>query len=238
MTRRRLGIIGLVVIAGVAGGWRIMYDPGAAHAADPVPTPLVPVTTATTQIQDVPVYLDGLGTVQAFNVVQIKAQVNGTLIALPVREGQEVHKGDIVAEIDPAPYKAALDQATAQRAEDAAMLVSAQLDLQRFQTLAKKNFAPVQQVDDQQATVNKDIAAVQHDTAAIEAAQINVNYCTIRSPIDGRVGLYQIDAGNLIEVASQTATGILSITQDKPIAVVFTLPEADLGQVQTAQSKG
>jgi len=164
--------------------------------------------------------------------------VNGTLIALPVREGQEVHKGDIVAEIDPAPYKAALDQATAQRAEDAAMLVSAQLDLQRFQTLAKKSFAPVQQVDDQQATVNKDVAAVQHDTAAIETAQINLNYCTIRAPIDGRVGLYQIDAGNLIEVASQASTGILTITQDKPIAVVFTLPEADLGQVQTAQSKG
>ena len=118
------------------------------------------------------------------------------------------------------------------------MLQSAQLDLQRYQALAKKSFAPVQQVDDQQATVNKDIAAVAHDNAAIETAQINLNYCVIRAPIDGRVGLYQIDAGNLIEVASQTSTGILSITQDKPIAVVFTLPEADLGQVQTAQCEG
>src|SRR5271170_4758868 len=137
MTRRRLGIFGLGVIACVAAGWRVMYDPGAAHAADSAPTPLVPVTTATTQIQDVSVYLDGLGTVQAFNVVQIKAQVNGTLIALPVREGQEVHKGDIVAEIDPTPYKAALDQAVAQRAEDTALVQSAQLDLKRFQDLAQ-----------------------------------------------------------------------------------------------------
>src|ERR1700691_2959223 len=108
MTWRRLGIIGLVAMAGVFAGWRVMHGDGTARAADPAPPPQVPVTTAATQIQDVPVYLDGLGTVQAFNVVQIKAQVNGTLIALPVREGQEVHKGDIVAEIDTAPYKAAL----------------------------------------------------------------------------------------------------------------------------------
>jgi membrane fusion protein, multidrug efflux system len=238
MTRRRLGIFAVLVAVGVFAAWRVLHGPVAARAADPAPLPQVPVTTAAAQIQDMPVYLDGLGTVQAYNIVQIKAQVNGTLMALPAHEGQEVRKGDIVAEIDPAPYKAALDQATAQRAEDAALLQSAQLDLQRYQALAKKNFAPIQQVDDQQATVNKDVAAVEHDTAAIETAQINLNYCTIRSPIDGRVGLYQIDAGNLIEVASQTSTGILSITQDKPIAVVFTLPEADLSRVQTAQSKG
>ncbi len=238
MTPRRIGILAALVVVGVFAAWRVLHGPVAARADDPAPPPQIPVTTAAAQVQDVPVYLDGLGTVQAFNIVQIKAQVNGTLIALPVREGQEVHKGDIVAEIDPAPDQAALDQATAQRAEDAAMLVSAQLDLQRYQTLAKKNFAPIQQVDDQQATVNKDIAAVQHDTAAIETAQINLDRCTIRAPIDGRVGLYQIDAGNLIEVASQTTTGIVTITQDKPIAVVFTLPESELGQVQTAQSKG
>ncbi len=238
MTRRRLGILAVLALAGVLAGWDVLYGPVAARAADPTPPPQVPVTTAAAQIQDVPVYLDGLGTVEAYNIVQIKAQVNGTLLALPAHEGQEVHKGDIVAEIDPAPYKAALDQATAQRAEDAAMLQSAQLDLQRYQALAKKNFAPIQQVDDQQATVNKDVAAVQHDTAAIETAQINLNYCEIHSPINGRVGLYQIDAGNLIEVASQTGTGILSITQDKPIAVVFTLPEAELDQVQAARAKG
>jgi membrane fusion protein, multidrug efflux system len=238
MTWRRLAMIGLVAAAGGFAGWRVMHDPGAARAADPVVPPSVPVTAATTQIQDVPVYLDGLGTVQAFNVVQIKAQVNGTLTALPVREGQEVHKGDIVAQIDPTPYQAALDQAVAQRAEDTAQLQSARLDLVRYQQLAKREFAPVQQVDDQQATVNKDAAAVALDNAAIETAQFNLNNCVIRSPIDGRVSLYQVDIGNLIEVASQTGAGIVSITQDKPISVVFTLPEAELGQVQAARAKG
>jgi multidrug efflux system membrane fusion protein len=238
MTPRRLGMIGLVVTAGVFAGWRVMHDPGAAHAANPTPLPSVPVTTATTQVQNVPIYLDGLGTVQAFNVVQIKAQVNGTLIALPAHEGQEVHQGDIVAEIDPTPYKAALDQAVAQRAEDTAQLHSAQLDLVRFQQLAKRDFAPVQQVDDQQATVGKDVAAVALDNAAIETAQFNLNNCVLHAPIDGRVSLYQVNVGNLIEVASQAGNGIVSITQDKPISVVFTLPEADLGQVQVARAKG
>ena len=238
MTWRRLGILGLVVAGGGFAGWRVMHDPRAAHAADPAPLPSVPVTTAAVGVQDMPEYLDGLGTVQAFNVVQIKAQVNGTLLALPVREGQEVHKGDIVAEIDPTPYKAALDQAVAQRAEDVAQLQSAQLDLARFQQLAKRDDAPVQQVDDQRAVANKDVAAVALDNAAIETAQFNLNNCVIRAPIDGRVSLYQVDVGNLIEVASQTGAGIVSITQDKPISVVFTLPEAELGQVQAARTNG
>jgi multidrug efflux system membrane fusion protein len=159
--------------------------------------------------------------VQALNTVYIKAQVNGTLIALPQREGQEVHQGDIVAEIDPRPFQAALDQATAQREEDAALLHSAQLDLTRFQNLAKQNFAPVQQVDDRRATVEEQSAAVALDTAVMENAKINLDYCTIRAPMDGRVSLYQLYVGNVIEVATQT--GILSITQDKPIAMVFTL---------------
>jgi multidrug efflux system membrane fusion protein len=188
------------------------------------------------KVQDIPVELPGLGTVQAFNTVEIKAQVNGMLIAIPVTEGQEVNKGDVVAEIDPRPFQAALDQATAQRAEDAAQLQSAQLDLERFANLAKSQFAPVQQVDDQRATVNKLAAAIQADTAAIEMAQINLGYCTIRAPIDGRVSFRQTDVGNLIEVANQT--GIVSITQDKPISVVFTLPESDLPRIQQAMAKG
>jgi multidrug efflux system membrane fusion protein len=140
--------------------------------------------------------------------------------------------------IDPTPYKAALDQAVAQRAEDTALMQSAQLDLKRYQDLAQREFAPVQQVDDQRATVNKEIAAIALDNAAIETAQFNLNNCVIRAPIDGRVSLYQVDAGNLIEVASQAGAGIVSITQDKPISVVFTLPEAELGQVQAALAKG
>jgi multidrug efflux system membrane fusion protein len=236
MTWRRLGIFILAAVLCVSVALYVMRRPAAADAAESSPPPQVPVTAAAAQVQDVPVFLDGLGTVQAFNVVEIKAQVNGTLVALPAHEGQEVHKGDIVAEIDPRPYKAALDQANAQKAEDVAQLQSAQLDLKRYQDLAKRQFAPVQQVDDQQATVNKETAAIQADEAMIETAQINLGYCVIRAPFDGRVSLYQTDVGNIINTGTQT--GIISITQDKPISVVFTLPEADLDRVQTARTKG
>jgi membrane fusion protein, multidrug efflux system len=236
MARRRFGILILAGIIGVSAAWYATRRPEPARADEPAQQAKVPVTAAAAQVQDVPVFLDGLGTVQAFNVVQIKAQVNGTLVALPAHEGQEVNKGDIVAEIDPRPYKAALDQATAQKAEDSALLASAQLDLRRYQNLAKQSFAPVQQVDDQQATVNKDIAAVAADDAMIETAEINLGYCVIRAPIDGRVSLYQVDVGNIIQTASQT--GIISITQDKPISLVFTLPEAELPRVQDALARG
>lgn len=229
-----LGFAAAILAAGL-GDW-LISDHQSVHAAGPVASPAVPVTVAQVKTSDVPVYLRGIGTVQALNTVEIKAQVNGVLVSLPVKEGQEVKPGNVVALIDQRPYKAALDQATAQRAEDLAQLQSAKLDLARYQDLAKKGFAPVQQVDDQQAQVNKLTAAVQADTAAIEAAQINLDYCVIRAPISGRVSIYQTDVGNLIEVSSQT--GIVSITQDRPIAAVFTLPESDLPRIQDAMAKG
>jgi multidrug efflux system membrane fusion protein len=219
--KRGVGLIVPAVLLGAVLLWRLM---GSVEAADPAPSQSVPVTTAGARVQDVPEFLDGLGTVQALNVVQIKAQVNGTLIALPVAQGHEVHKGEIVAEIDPRPYKAALDQAMAQRDEDTALLQSATQDLRRYSDLAKRSFAPVQQVDDQRATVAKDTAAIALDNAMVETAQINLGYCIIRSPIDGRLSFYLINVGNVIQTASQTA--IVSITQDKPISVVLTLPEA------------
>jgi multidrug efflux system membrane fusion protein len=234
MRRFQLSLIAAVALA--AGLGVLLAREHRSAAAAPSASQAVPITAEPAKITDVPVYLRGLGTVQAFNTVEIKAQVNGTLVALPVREGQEVHPGDIVANIDPRPYQAALDQATAQRAEDQAQLQSAQRDLQRYRNLAKSNFAPLQQVDDQQATVNKLLATVQADSAAIEAAQINLGFCTIRAPIDGRVSFYQTDVGNLIEVASQT--GIVSIAQDKPIAAVFTLAEAELPRIHQAMAKG
>jgi multidrug efflux system membrane fusion protein len=237
MKRLGVGLAIVVILAAGAAGWQIIDTPTRAHAADAAGSDDVPVTTAQTRIQDVPVYLDGLGTVQALNVVQMKAQVTGTIIALPVHEGQEVHTGDIVAEIDPRPYQAALDQALAQRQEDAALLQSATLDLQRYAALAKRDFASIQQVDDQTATVNKDRAAVALDSAAIETAQINLGYCTLKAPVNGRVSFYQVDIGNLIQAGTQSS-GIVSITQDKPITVVLTLPESDLLHVQEAMAKG
>jgi multidrug efflux system membrane fusion protein len=192
--------------------------------------------TTVSRTQDMPVYLNGLGTVRPLNVVEIKAQVTGTLIALPVKEGAEVRQGDILAEIDPRPYKAALDQALAQRDEDTALLKSAQLDLQRYQNLAKKSFAPVQQVEDQQGTVDKEIAAIGVDNAMIETARINLGYCVIKAPFDGRVGFYQLTVGNLVLATSPT--GIMSLTEVKPISVVFTLAEVDLPRVQQARAAG
>ena len=237
MTKRRiLGLLLLLVLLGCGVfGWH-MLTPGPAVAADRAQPPAVPVTTGTATIQDMPVYLNGLGTVESLNIVQIKAQVNGPIVALPAKEGAEVRQGDVVAEIDPRPYKAALDQATAQHDEDVALLKAAQLDLTRYQSLEKSSFAPVQQVQDQQGMVDKDIAAVALDNAMIETARINLGYCIIRSPVDGRVGFYQLTLGNLVTAGGQSP--ILSITQDKPISVILTLPEADLGPVQEARGKG
>ena len=215
------------------GGWWMLRGPKVPPARPP---PLVPVSVASAQLQDMPIYLEGIGTVQAFNTVQIKAQVNGTLLALPVPEGQEVQKGAIVAEIDPAPYQAALDQALAQRAKDAALLRNAELNLRRYQALATNSFASIQQVDNQQAVVDTEKASIQADEAMIETARINLGYCTIRAPFAGRVSLYEVDPGNLVLAAGQT--NILSIDQDKPIAVVFTLPEDELLQVQDGGRKG
>jgi multidrug efflux system membrane fusion protein len=239
MVARPALIAAMAVLVGAgAAGLHFAGVDEPARAADPqAQPPPVPVTMAAAQTEDVPVYLRGIGTVQAFYAVEVKAQVSGVLLDVPVREGQEVEKGTVVATIDPRPYKAALDQATAARQQDQAQLENAQLDLRRYANLARTDFASRQQVDTQQANVNKLQAAVAGDTAAIETASLNLSYCYIRAPIDGRISLRRVDPGNLIESASQT-TGIISITQDHPISVVFTLPEQDLAQVQAAMARG
>jgi membrane fusion protein, multidrug efflux system len=234
--RRGLGLLGLGILLGsLLLVWRTL-SPGSADAADAAPPAVIPVGTASAQVEDVPIYFNGLATVQAMNVVEIKAQVNGTLLGLPVREGAEVHQGDILAVIDPRPYQAALDQAMALRTEDTALLKSAQLDLERYRKLAKSSFAPVQQVEDQQGTVDKQIGAIGVDNAQIETARINLDYCTIRAPFDGRVSFYQLNVGNLVQASSQT--GIVSIAQVRPIEAVVTLPEADLPSIQQARATG
>lgn len=226
------------LLLAIGGGVLVVHKSGAKTASPAASRPqtAVPVTAQAAESRDVPVYLTGIGTVQAFNTVVIKSQVNGVLTAIPAAEGKAVKQGDVVAEIDSRPYQAALDQAMAQRAEDIAQLQSAQLDLARYQRLSKMSDAPVQQVDDQRATVNKLVATIQADNAAVETARINLGYCTIRSPIDGRVSFHTLDPGNVIQTASQT--GILTIAQDKPISVVFTVPEADLPRIQQAMARG
>jgi multidrug efflux system membrane fusion protein len=227
--------VGTALVGVAIVGWE-GFGPGQARSArPPEPPSSVPVKAIAAKAEDVPVILRGIGTVQAFNTVQIKSQVTGNLIAIPVKEGQEVKAGTIIAQIDPRPFKAALDQAVAQRAGDEASLKSQQDDLKRYTQLARSSFAPLQQVDEQQATVGKTTAAIQSDAASIETAQINLEYCTIRAPVDGRVSLYQTDPGNLIQA---NTTPIVTITQDHPIAVIFTLPEAELPRIQDAMADG
>ncbi len=199
-------------------------------AAQPAPlsatSPAVPVSTAKSERQDVPVWLRGLGTVQALNTVTVRARVDGTLETFAVTEGQLVKQGTLLAVIDPRPYKAALDQAAAKKAQDEAQLANAKLDLQRYFSLAKKDFASRQQVDTQNAMVNQFTAALKGDDAAIEAAQLNLSFCYIAAPFDGRVGLRLVDPGNLVHATDPG--GIVTLTEVRPISVVFTLPQADL----------
>lgn len=196
----------------------------------------VPVTVAAASTRDVPVYLNGLGTVQAINAVAIRTQVDGKLQSVNFVEGQQVHKGDVLAVVDPRPYQAVVDQAKAKRAEDEAQLVADQKDLERFQTLVVKGAGTPQAVDQQQAKVDNLKATILADQAAIESAETQLSYATIIAPIDGNVGFRQVDAGNIVHASDQTPITVL--TQIKPAMAVFTLPQRDLGSVREAMLKG
>lgn len=194
----------MVAIAAVAAATGF-----AQHASAPspgAPQMAVPVLTTMTGRTDVPVYLEGIGTVQAEFSVTVSARVTGQLMQVPVREGQTVKQGDLIAVIDPRPYQAALDQAMAKKQEDQAQLANARQDLARYQPLARQGFAAQQQVDTQQALVDQLIATIAADQAAIETAQLNLVYCYVTSPIPGRVSLRLVDPGNLVQ---PNTTGIM-----------------------------
>ena len=205
---------------------------GAAHAQTAAPD--TPVTTTRVQRQDLPEYTRGIGTVQAYRQVLVRARVDGNLDTIAFREGQEVHPGDLLAQIDPRPYAAALAQAEAKRASDQAMVANATRDLARYASLVRTNVASRQQVDTQQALVAQDQANIQGDDAAIASAALNLNYCRITAPIEGVVGLRLVDIGNLIHATD--ATGIVSITQIHPISLVFTLPQDELPAIRAAMA--
>ncbi len=224
-----------VVLAG--GGYTAWREFGAHKDQGPPPPPAVPVTTATSKMGDVPVYLRGIGTVQAQNSVEVHFQVGGVLLDVSVREGQDVKKGDTLAVIDPRPYKAALDKAQAQLQQDQAQLENAKADLTRYTSLARSDFASRQQVETQQSSVARFQGVIAADQAAIEDATLNLGYCVLHAPMDGRVGLRRVDPGNLIQ-ANSTGAGILSVAQVRPISLVFTLPESDLPRVRDAGAQG
>jgi multidrug efflux system membrane fusion protein len=196
----------------------------------------VPVLTATAASADVPVYLTAVGTTKALNTVTVRPQVDGKLIAVNFQEGQDVKKGDILAQIDPTTFKATLDQTMAKKAQDEALLGNAKNDLQRYEQLAATNAINRQQADTQRSLVAQYTAQVQSDQAAIESAQATLGYTDIRAPIDGRTGIRQVDIGNIVHASD--STGIVVITQIKPIAVIFNIPQQDIQTVNDAFAKG
>ena len=237
----RLGSRGTLIAVGgaailIAGlfYWYWSQGPDPAHAARS--RSAVPVSVATASHADVPIYLTGLGTVQALYTVAIHAQVDGKLQEVFFKEGQRVKKGDVLAKIDPRLYQAALDQAKARKAQDDAALVAAQKDLARFQTLILKNVETQQNVDLQQAKVDQTKAAIDADAAAIETAQTNLDYTDIKATTDGRMGVRMVDPGNIVHANDQGAIAIL--TQTEPAAVMFTLPSQTLDDVRAAMSTG
>lgn len=183
----------------------------------------VAVVEGIVSTKDVPIYLDGLGTVQAFNTVTVRARVDGQLIKVLYTEGQDVKAGDALAQIDPAPYQATLDQAIARKAQDEAQLANARVDLNRYAELLKTDSTTQQVFDTQKALIAQLDATVKADQATVDSAKVNLDYTTIRSPIDGRVGIRQVDQGNIVH--ANDANGMVVITQLHPISVVFTLPE-------------
>src|SRR5271169_1468871 len=230
------GMAILVAVCGGYVGWRHLATVHAVAPPAAVPPPAIPVSVAAAERRDVPIYLTGLGTVQAFNTVTVKTRVDGELVKVAFTEGQDVKAGDLLAQIDPRPFQATLDEALAKKVQDEANLANAKLNLQRFADLATRNFAPIQQVDTQRAMVAQLDAQIQGDQAAINSAKTQLDYTTITSPISGRTGIRLVDQGNIVHATD--ATGLVVVTQLQPISVIFTLPESELTAMQSALKAG
>ena len=238
-------VIVLVMVAlGGYLGWHHIHDihgqgiavarPGKTDGGDKLSA--VPVTVAPVKLTDFPVYLNGLGTVEPYDTVTVRSRVDGEVIKVAFKQGQMVKEGDILVQIDPRPYQAALDQALAKKDQDEANLENAQLDLQRYGTLAKENAVTRQQLDTQRATVDQITAQIKGDQAAIDNAQTQLNYATIRSPLTGKVGFRLVDPGNIVHAAD--TTGIVTIVKLQPISVVFTAPEESVSAISNSLAAG
>ena len=247
MTTRRtaIALVSLLMVAGIATYWYWTPAPvvqqknkgGFGRKGGPVAgTDPVPVLAIDARLADVPVYLDGVGTARALNTVTVRPQVDGKLLAVSFTEGQDVPKGFVLAKIDPATYQAQYDQVVAKKAQDAAQLDNAKLDLERYIRLAASNAVNKQQVDTTRALVNQLEATVKFDQAAIDNAKAILAYTDIVAPIAGRTGLRLVDEGNIVRASD--ATGIVMITQVKPISVLFNLPQQVLPDINKGLAEG
>jgi multidrug efflux system membrane fusion protein len=230
-------LLAAVLAAAGSFGWQRFHGADRAAQADNAQkatrNAAVPVTIAPVEKADFPVLLTGLGTVQGFNTVVVRSRVDGQIDKIAFKEGDLVKQGDLLAQIDPRPFQASLDQAKAKKAQDEANLANATLDLQRFTKLGE--FATRQQTDTQRSTVAQLTAQLAADDAAIFNAQTQLDYATVKAPISGLAGLRQVDVGNIVNASTQT--GIVSIAQIEPIAVIFTAPEGQLPYINEAQAK-
>jgi membrane fusion protein, multidrug efflux system len=235
--RRRIGlaVIGGALLVGLLWLGLRGADPGKAGATKG-PGPAVPVIVASAERRDVPVYLTGLGTITAFNTVTVRTRVDGQIVQVAFREGQEVHQGDLLVVIDPRPFEVQLSQAQASLARDQAQLADARLNLERDRDLLAQGILPQQQMDSQRALVQQLEASGQVDQSQIDNARLQLTYCRITAPVSGRVGLRLVDEGNVVRAAD--ANGLLVITQLEPITVLFTLPEDSLPAVARHMKDG
>src|ERR1700719_2747776 len=236
--RRKTAVRALLLLAVLAGGGAFALTHGhesKTSASQPNAPPPVPIVAGTVDRHDVPIYLTGVGTVVAYNTDVVRSQIQGQIVSINFTEGQAVKTGDLLAQIDPRPYQAQIDQFTANRDRDQAQLTNAQANLNRYAPLAQKGWATPQLLDTQKAQVAQLEAAVKSDEALIEAANVQLSYTRLTSPIDGVTGIRQIDLGNIIHPTDPN--GLVVVTQVESISLIFTLPETVLPQIQQQQQK-
>jgi multidrug efflux system membrane fusion protein len=230
-----VGWAALIIAGGAGFFFRQIYEPAEAALPPAIP-PAVPVIAARVLSHDVPIYLRGVGTVIAYNNVVVRSQITGQIVKIAFTQGQTVHKGDLLAEIDPRPYQAQLDQATANRDRDQVQLENAQANLNRYTLLLQKGYATPQLVDTQKAQLAQLQAMVKSDEAVIEQAKTNLSYTRLTAPIDGVTGIRQIDEGNIIHPID--ANGLVDLTQIQPISLIFSLPQSEFVAIQQQMAKG
>ncbi len=231
-------VAALLAIVAACIGFGVAFQAGdtpapAATKPEPVRVPVVATKVAS---GNAPIYLRGVGTVIAYNNVVIRSQITGQIVNISFQQGQTVHKGDALAEIDPRPYQAQLDQMIANRDRDRAQLLNAQANLDRYTQLGTKGFATPQLIETQKAQLGELQAAIKSDEALIDAARVNLSYTQLTAPIDGVTGIRQIDVGNIIHPTD--SNGLVDVTQIQPISVIFTLPEETFPEIQDQMAKG